>query len=171
MPDVVQNDAERPRRLLVRAVNAARQFGNLLNGFFKNIRFVYARLSVQDAQSAFQPHARIDVFLSELGIAAVRLFIEAHKDVVPDFEERAAAAIGIAVRPAFGLADNEHFRVRSAGPRKSRGTPPIIFAGHEIDVFLLDPRLFPKLGGLVVAGQRLVAPNTVTASLSEGILR
>ena len=153
---MIQNDAESPRGFLVFIVGQSRESGNFGDGVREQVRFVNARFAVQDAEGALQAHARIDVFLREFGIRAVRLFIKTHKDVVPNFEERAAIAVGIALRSAFGFADHEHFRIRAAGSRESRGSPPIVFAGHEIDIFLFDARLFPKRRRFVVAGQRFV---------------
>ena len=153
---MVENDAERPRRLLVRPVRPPRKLRDLFDCVGENIRFIDAGFSVEHAQRALQPHARIHVFLLQLDIAAVRPFIETHKDVVPNFEESAAVTVGIAARPAFGLSDDKHLGIGAAGPREARGPPPIVFAGHKIDIFLFDARLFPKPRGLVVAGQRIV---------------
>ena len=155
---MVGNNAYSLGDILAFAVLFARNFLDFSYNRSKKIGFVHGLFALNYAESTFQSHTGVDVFLFERFVFAVGGFIELHKHVVPDFEIFAAIASGRTMLAAFGLTVvYKHFGIGTARTGNACGSPPVVFLWKEENVIASDSRLFPQFRSFGVAGAVVVA--------------
>ncbi len=103
--EVIRDDAHRDvcRLLERRAVSPAGAIADGGQDGREEVRVVVGELALDDGRDALEAHARVDRRRGQGNERSIRLAVELHEHVVPDFDEPVAAAVDAEAGPAAPL--------------------------------------------------------------------
>ena len=115
------------------------QFFDFCNNRSKAFCFINSLFSVHHCYGSFNSHSGINIFLRKRCIFTVFVFVELHKNIIPDFNVFSASTSGTAfVGTSFFACIYKHFCIRTAWTGISGRSPPVVFFWFVMNVVCFD---------------------------------
>ena len=157
-PYVVADDSDGDVILLTLTILLAAKAFDGLDDRLEHFCVVDALLSLENGNGPFDAHSSVDALSLHFMVGAVCFLSVSHEHVVPDFEILSAVAAWLTVWTACrATCIDEHFAVWTARACLASWSPPVIFAGHEVDSFLWNSKALPLCCGYRITWNFIVS--------------